>query len=447
MAKKRRDINTLNDNEIADYIHALDILRARSEVNPDDETGYAFQAGLHNDPFIGPCEHGNDRFLAWHRSHLHYFEKLLQESDPPRTANVTIPYWDWIHPETSGKFPSAFNGPGLFMPGRNVTPNPSLPPEILELMVTLPPNTLEIVTTLTDWNAFGGYPEGDPNGDYGALEQGRHNRMHGFFIGGRMDDPTTAAEDPIYWSFHAFIDLLWAEWQRRNNMPPPTSPEDNLRGFLTKPKHKIKDFQRTTDLDYEYEYTDKLREAFGVDQTVLGPRELLAMESLRPLFTDGLESELRNAARVRFAIPSPPAATVTAVIRLRNLKVPTTGSYLLRAYVHPKDLQFNKDDPEFRRKYGVGYVALWKAHGTGHAHNGHGGHGHHAPQPHHPTSCTVRFDVSKTLSGILVGATSDLVLTLHYTPAPNTIGTPQFDPELVKEVQLDDVLLEAYRQL
>jgi hypothetical protein len=71
MAMKRRDINALNDNDVADYIHALNILRARSAENPDDEAGYDFQAGLHNDVFIGPCEHGSDLFFGWHRAHLH----------------------------------------------------------------------------------------------------------------------------------------------------------------------------------------------------------------------------------------------------------------------------------------------------------------------------------------------------------------------------------------
>src|SRR5687767_13339614 len=114
MAKERRDINALSDTELADYIHAINILRQRSEQNPDDETGYTFQAGLHNVSFIGPCEHGNDLFLPWHRAHLHYFEKLLQEADPARTANVTIPYWDWLHKEDGvRKYPAAFYMPGL----------------------------------------------------------------------------------------------------------------------------------------------------------------------------------------------------------------------------------------------------------------------------------------------------------------------------------------------
>ena len=134
MTVKRKDINELSNSELANYIYALNILRDRSAQDPDDETGYDFQAALHNDVLVGPCEHGSDLFLPWHRAHLHYFEHLLQASDPPRTANVTIPYWDWLHPEVSGKFPAAFAKPSLCAAGRNNLPT------------DLPPDTLQIVT-------------------------------------------------------------------------------------------------------------------------------------------------------------------------------------------------------------------------------------------------------------------------------------------------------------
>jgi len=433
MAKKRININEMDENQIADYIHALNILRARSEQNPDDENGYNFQAGLHNDPFIGPCEHGNDLFLAWHRAHLHYFEKLLQEADPPRTANVTIPYWDWIHGEESGKFPAAFARPGLFMSDRN------------NMNTQLPTDTLQIVTQETNWNEFGGFPKSHPTRNYGRLELGPHNYMHSDYIGGRMADPITAAEDPIYWSFHAFVDLLWAEWQRRNNMPSPTTPDGDLRGFLTKPKHKVRDFQKTTDLDYEYEYTIKLNQVFGVTQLEHVRLELLATQSLLPIFSAGLGSEFRRASRAQFSLPSPPHGTTSAFLRLKNLKVPTSGSYIISAYVHPKEVLFNKDDPEFQKRYGIGYVALWKSHGSTDTHGGHSDHGHGAPPAHHPNSCTARFDMSKQLTEIL-GTVSELIITLQYIPAPTPTGEAPANPDLVKEVQLDEVILEAYAQ-
>jgi tyrosinase len=48
--------------------------------------------------------------------------------------------------------------------------------------------------------------------------------------------------------------------------------------------------------------------------------------------------------------------------------------------------------------------------------------------------------------GAARGAATDLVLTLHYIPAPGQTGEPLSDAELIKEVQLQDVLLEAYTQ-
>ena len=452
MTKQRKDINELNNDELADYIHALDILRARSAQNSDDETGYDFQAGLHNgvfrdDEFIA-CEHGSDLFLPWHRAHLHYFEQLLQEADPPRTANVTIPYWDWLHPEVNGRFPKAFANPGLFKPGRNVNPTPGSPGE------KLPDDTLEIVTEETDWNDFGGFPEGDPTGDFGALELPPHNYMHGFFISGLMGNPSTASEDPIYFSFHAFIDLLWAEWQRRNNAPPPTSPDHDLRGFLDKPKHKVQDFQSTTELGYEYKYTEQLEEAFGiivVMPTVRRPplrerrRELIAAaeplnpQPLPPLFADSLQSELRKTSRADYSFPAPPGPTAAAVVRLQNLKVPTRWSYMLRAYVHPQDVPFAQDDADFERRYFVDYAVLWVSHHEDHD-------GHHSPEgrAHHPPFCTVRFDVSDSLTGLTPDAISNLVLTLRYIAAPVPAGEPAPVLDLLEEVELDDVLLEPH---
>lgn len=424
MALARRDINTLSDGELGDYIHAIDVLRERSKTNEDDEKGFVFQARLHNRHPPGPCEHASDRFFPWHRAHLHYFEKLLQEADPPRTSNVTIPYWDWIHPQPTGKFPPALDRPGLREPGRNLSPEP------------LPPDTLEIVTTESQWKSFGGYPENDPDGDYGRLELGPHNHMHGFFIGGKMKNPATAAEDPIYFSFHCFIDLLWAEWQRRNNMPAPTSPDASLRGFDRQPKHKVAEFQDTQELNYVYEYTDQLKRAFGI--AVAPPTspppapERLATQPLDRAFARALTDELLDTEQLQFRLAAPPAEGRAVLVRLDHLKVPQMGTYMLRGYVHPRDVPFDDSDPEFRQKFGVGYVVMWRSHTT---ENGDGEAGGHA---HHPSSCTVRFDVSRVLDADAPPA--EHVLTLRYIPAPDAEGKS----EVVEEVAFETATMEVY---
>jgi Common central domain of tyrosinase len=431
MAKGRRDINALTDEELGDYIHALDVLRQRSAQNPDDETGYDFQAALHNDMFVGPCEHGSDLFFPWHRAHLHYFEQLLQAADPPRTQNVAIPYWDWIHAEATGKFPTAFSTDGLSEDDRNEQP------------VDLPGNTLTIVTNETSWGEFGGYPEGDPNGDYGRLERGPHNFMHPSFIGGKMANPATAAEDPIYFSFHCFIDLMWAEWQRRNGMPPATSLEHELRGFQTQPKHTVAEFQDTEELDYVYEYSDKLKEAFEIEVPAPPPTpELLATEPLEPVFPEGIAAELRRTDRLQFRLPSParealaPAREARAtIVRLNGIKVPTGGSYVLRAYLHPADVEFAPDDPDFAARYFVDYVALWRAHAMPEGDD-------REAHAHHPTAMTARIDVTAKVGAPDSGG--EQLLSLRYVPAAGPTGRRELRPELVDEVTLDDVVMEVY---
>lgn len=435
---KRQDINALSSTQLNDYVHALGILRARSAANPDDPAGYAFQAALHNDLLVGGCEHGNDMFLPWHRAHLHYFEKLLQEADPPRTTNVTIPYWDWIHPQASGLFPPPFDGPELFSPDRNTDP-----------ATALPPDTLKIVTTVTDPNRFGGYPEDHPTGDYGDLEIGPHNYMHTDFIGGLMGHPSEAALDPLYFSFHCFIDLLWAEWQNRNGFPAATSPDNELRGFLDEPLHRVSEFQKTEDLGYTYAYSDQLKAAFAVPLPPLPPAgTLVRTQSLAAVSGAGLTTELRRHGHVQFRLERAPESDGRIVVRLEQLKVPVAGSYLLRGFVHPRDVEFRRDDEDFAKKFGVGYLSMWRSHEDSH-HGGHGGHGgHHGPgghgtRPLHPTSATVRFDVTSVLASA-PDAAADHVLTLQYIPSRFNPAPPQPTTDLVTEVKLRDVLMEVY---
>lgn len=428
---ERKDINELSSEELENYIHALDILRERSRQDPDDETGYDFQAALHNDAEVGPCEHGNDLFLPWHRAHLHYFERLLQEADPPRTAGVTIPYWDWLRLEDGErKFPQAFYQAGLSSTDRD------------EEVESLPPDTLKIVLDTPDQQEFGGYPKGTIDKDYGDFELGPHNFMHGNYVGGRMASPARAAEDPIYWSFHGFIDLLWAEWQKRFGDPELTSPDAELRGFEGQHKSQAGEFRRTEELGYLYSLTARLAAAFAVPPPAPEQRQLLWSGPLTPLFSGPLRSSIAAKSTADFELPEPSSEGRQVRVRLDALRVPVSGSYTLRAYLHPRNLALSPGSVD-AEQWNVGYVSLWRAH-TGH--NGHhDSHDHdhhhrHEPMPHHPSSANVRFDVTKVLAGRSPG---DMVMTLHYIPAPNRPGQPRTPANLVQEVDLSEVVLEV----
>jgi tyrosinase len=52
-----------------------------------------------------------------------------------------------------------------------------------------------------------------------------HNQVHDD-IGGFMDDPRTAALDPIFWLHHCNIDRLWEIWRGKTTTPrDPTNPQ------------------------------------------------------------------------------------------------------------------------------------------------------------------------------------------------------------------------------
>src|SRR4051812_32102576 len=106
----RRSIDSLSPEELADYEHALKKLQDISQNDPESIDGYTYFEQLH-DGDKGPCEHANDTFMPWHRAHLFVFEEAARRSDPPRTANVTLPYWDWSALPSGTRYPKAFENP------------------------------------------------------------------------------------------------------------------------------------------------------------------------------------------------------------------------------------------------------------------------------------------------------------------------------------------------
>lgn len=415
----RKDINSLTADELQLYIHALSILRKRSEQNPEDTSGYDYQARIHNDQEVGPCEHGNDLFFPWHRCHLYHFEKLLQQSDPPRTLNVTIPYWDWSRPDPAGgRYPKAFSMEGLAAFRSDDGP-------------ALPPDTISIVKKAQTWNEFGGWPVNTPEENYGAFELGPHNFMHGNYIGGLMADPMTAAEDPIYWSFHAFIDFMWAEWQRRNPDKLITSPDATLRGFdhLGTP-------QRVRDFVGIYEYSDPLRNDLLVPEK---PPVSLSIGTAKPLFERSIKEQL-STGPADFALAGFNIQR-RMILKLKGMNLPKVASYTIYAYVVPRGTDVSTLNEEQRASAYAGYVAVWTTHrpkpGAGHGHHGHAG-GHH-----HPATVNSRIDVTDAVKRARASGSEDLVASLVFKPNLLPSGSPAPAEEVYKELELDSVDMQV----
>ena len=162
----RKNIDKLTEEELESYEFALKVMKERSDKNPYDKTGFAWQAWVHNktdvtmpesvrdqkkfnrsyfdslrrwnhvrsdrdyyewvaglnsdffeknkiDSYItanpGKCEHGTEMFLLWHRGEFYYFEQIIREilvkNNKPL---VGVPYWNYTQPPSGKRYPKAF---------------------------------------------------------------------------------------------------------------------------------------------------------------------------------------------------------------------------------------------------------------------------------------------------------------------------------------------------
>jgi hypothetical protein len=358
--RKRKNIEKLGDDELKTYKHAIEIMKKRGQADPNDPKGYDYWAALHDlfdESIHSGCAHFSEKFFPWHRRYLFDFEAALQQSDPPVTANVMIPYWDWsLKPIKGVHFPSAFEDPNsvLFDSTRSSTNTP--PP--------WDPADLRFMVQEKDWNVFAGKP--DPSNGFGnhigTVESGPHNTLHSN-ISDDMSSPSTAVQDPIFWSFHAGIDLVWSRWQRLNvsDTRPQPFADPNATLFFQDRSYTVGSTGKTTDFGYEYDYDftpDGPPAAAGpaleaVSSSILtAPRSVTQLERAAPKGRD-----------MTMTTPAKPAAGT--LLRLADVKVLSDRTYRLNLYLHPKDVDLSSLNADARNAYLMRTITLWKAHHEG----------------------------------------------------------------------------------
>ena len=377
----RKNIDMLTPSELDNYKHAVNILRERGSKDSSRQDGYAYQASLHNrarkhpDGSVGACEHGSEQFFPWHRPHLANFEKLLREADPARTANVTLPYWDWTKPPSGKMVPTAFEDKAspLFNAGRRTSGSPPMwDGDDIRDMVREP-----------DWELFAGRPKG-PNSSFGAFEVSAHNTMHGG-IGSTMANPGTAANDPIYWSFHAYVDLVWARWQRLHKQ---TFGCGSCRLWLEPDSYTLDEKVTTRDWDYEYDYD------FDPD----GPP--VALVAAKPSSTPlPLTESTDQSATAALATEQPGKRTILKIEKVVPLQ---DASYRVNVYVHPANLKPEGMTEEQRRQYLARTLTIWQSSG------------------HHPEASDVLVDITRALAK----AGADRRVSVVVESAPSDTPTP-----------------------
>ncbi|MGQ4420050.1 tyrosinase family protein [Streptomyces sp. SAS_269] len=177
--------------------------------------------------------HRSPSFLPWHRRFLLDFERALQSVD----ASVALPYWDWSTDRTvraslwapdflggtgRGSDGRVMDGPfaaatgdwtiGVRVDGRSFLRR-SLGSGVREL-----PTPAEVESVLAmpvyDMAPYNSASDGFRNHLEGWRGVNLHNRVH-VWVGGRMATGVSP-NDPVFWLHHAYIDKLWAQWQRRH---------------------------------------------------------------------------------------------------------------------------------------------------------------------------------------------------------------------------------------
>ncbi len=359
----RPDIEDLatDPTEFGNFLHAMNKIK---DLPATDPNSYAALARIHNSTSV-PCEHGSNLFLPWHRALLFYFERALQQSDPPRTSNVMLPFYDFTKlPRPGGqRYPAVFEDStsilsqvltdfGWEPSNREDAPisSPFFNPSYFRTLITRNPNwgTSNISTGGSPFG-FGGGAKHPVFSRKGALENPSHDDMHDVEIAGQLRFPTTAADDPIFWPFHTFLDLVWHRWQQRW---PTAAIEPAGATLLGMPEHKtVADFVKIEDLNYDYPA------AAGPD---LDPEFLLLAGS----FTQLNPRIARGAATGRGRVIGQKSFTVPddrfkqAVLNVPKFVLANSVNYRGYVFVHPGDVPCFPGSEVFRERYLVDYFAL-----------------------------------------------------------------------------------------
>jgi hypothetical protein len=254
----RRDIATMGDNDptLLAFKEGVKILKARSQKNMTDVTGWAGFANLHAlyctlADFYKQVHYGW-LVMPWHRGYLAFLEKMIQHAIADDT--FALPYWDWTkYP----KMPQHYFGDGnpLNEPTREALTSDVIPSDFI--------NVSQIMYAPT-FNSFGGYPRYDETLPQieGLLEQSCHNNIHNW-IGGHMARFPSSGLDALFSGHHGNVDRFWSAWLAfdKTHQNPADERWLNYSFSFYAPDGSnvlmdVKDFLNTEYLGYKFENLD-----------------------------------------------------------------------------------------------------------------------------------------------------------------------------------------------
>jgi hypothetical protein len=285
----RKNIYALTDAELADFVDALNMLKASGEYDDFVARHHAamdtatLMPGESTADTLRNVAHRGPSFLPWHRVFLRELETLLRSKKP----GVMLPYWDWAADQPLGTAAPLWNtniangriyiggdgnpasgdrvttGPftgwvALIESGGALVPRPGAAGIIRRLgrdpqgTTTLPTatqvtNSLSIATyDSAPWRENQATTPSFRNRLEGWLREAGetgsqlHNKVH-LWVGGDML-PGTSPNDPVFFLHHCNVDRIWALWQDQHGdvyQPaaggPPMHNLGDVMGELTTP--------------------------------------------------------------------------------------------------------------------------------------------------------------------------------------------------------------------
>ncbi|VDK76562.1 unnamed protein product [Litomosoides sigmodontis] len=228
----RKEYRMLTEDERLRYHNALNVLKRNGDTAKKLVCANASMSKVG----AGGGAHSGPGFLPWHREYIKRFEIALRFIDP----SVSVPYWDsvldnylpnpsdsiFFSPFFMGEtdfFGNVINGPFAYwntLDGRNaIMRNLGTEGRLFSernIQQVMRQNRIENMLSYTAPMQGCPYPV-----NYGALEYS-HSNVH-LWIGGHMKPPEQSSNDPIFFSHHAFVDLVWELW--RQNVQPAWARE------------------------------------------------------------------------------------------------------------------------------------------------------------------------------------------------------------------------------
>lgn len=197
----RKEVRRMSEKEWNNFVEAVQALKRKGL--------YDKIAGIHTGITRLNKAHFGPAFLGWHRLYLLIFEFALRREVP----DVSIPYWDtsldyeMADPRKSILWTDRFfgNGNGVVNSGPFVW-RTSQGDELLRNVgsggTLISKEFVELVLSRKSHVQI--FNENDP--DYWL--EGYHDDVH-VWVDGHLSVLDSAAEDPVFWFLHAFIDYWW----------------------------------------------------------------------------------------------------------------------------------------------------------------------------------------------------------------------------------------------